>query len=105
MVMTPCVRICRSPVQRLYVGVTMHHRHVGSPVPFLLAPAGVRDDGVQRADRSVLERPAEPDRLARFGQCLVMTVEFLERLGQIVVRGGRPRMNENGPPERLFGPL
>src|SRR5438309_604214 len=31
-----------------------------------------------------------------------MTVEFLERLGQIVVRGGRPRMNESGPPERLF---
>jgi hypothetical protein len=32
-----------------------------------------------------------------------MTVEFLERLGQIVVRGGRPRMSESGPPERLFG--
>src|SRR5438309_4100931 len=112
-VMTPCERKCRRPIQRSCVGVprciAMRVRKLftlaplGSSVPFLLAPAGARHDGVQRADRGVLERPAEPDRLARFGQCLVMTVEFLERMGQIVVRGGRPRMNESGPPERLFG--
>src|SRR6266705_2876542 len=111
-VMTPCERKCLRPVQRSCVGIPRYiairvlmllRAPLGSSVPFLIAPAGARYDGVQRADRGVLERPADSDRHARFGQCLVMTVEFLERLCEIVVRGGRPRMNESGPPERLFG--
>src|SRR5260370_36292490 len=110
MVMTPCVRICRSPVQRLCAGVprciAMSVRKLltlappGSSVPFLLPPAGARYDGIQCADRRVLERPAESDRHARFGQGLVMTVEVRKRLCQIVVRGGRPRLNHSARPDR-----
>src|SRR5712691_6607237 len=103
-VMAPCEKICRSPVQRLCVGVPRCIAiSVGSPVPFLLAPAGARYDGIQRADRRVLERPAETDRHARFGQGLVVTIEVRERLREIIVRGGRPRMDHSGPPEGLLG--
>src|SRR5258708_6059758 len=112
-VMTPCERKCRRPVHRSCVGVPRYiafrvfmlmRAPLESSVPFLLAPARARHDLVQRADRGVLERPAEPDRHARFGQCLVMTVELLQRLGQIVVRGGRPRMTDGRAPERMFAP-
>src|SRR5882762_4369102 len=34
-----------------------------------------------------------------------MALEVSERLSQIVVRGGRARMNESRPPESLFGHL
>src|SRR6266568_5424629 len=111
-VMTPCERKCRRPVHRSCVGVPRYiairvfmlmRAPLGSSVPFLLAPAGARYDGIQRADRRVLERPAETDRHARFGQGLVVTVEVRERLREIIVRGGRPRMEDSGPPERLLG--
>src|SRR5260221_11969914 len=104
-VMAPCERICRSPVQRLCVGVPRCIAiSVGSPVPFLLAPAGARYDGIQRAERRVLLRPAEADRHARFGEGCVVTAEVSQALRQMVVRGGRPRMSENTPPEGPFGP-
>src|SRR5258708_33880266 len=104
--MATCERICPSPVQRLCVGVPRCIAiSVGSPVPFLLAPAGARYDGIQRAERRVLLRPAETDRHARFGEGLVVTVEGRGGWRQIVVRGGRPRMSGNGPPEAPFGPL
>src|SRR5258708_12135938 len=97
--MAPCERICRSPVQRLCVGVPRCIAiSVGSPVPFLLAPPGARNDAIQRAERRVLLRPAEADRHARFGQGLVVAAEGRARLRPIVVRGRPPPITQNPPP-------